>query len=464
MIRKAMFAKRCAQCQGRLAIATFTAIIGLASTLATSRAQDNINSEICAATDEAAVSPQQRITACSALIDTLKDQRQPLAAALTNRGATYWYIKKTDLALADLDRAAALDPTNARAFRERSNTYRIIGRLDKALADANEAVRLDPNDPKAFDNRGNVFNNNHQYDRAIADYNEALRLKPDFALAFKDRGAAYYFKQDYQAAIKDLDEAIRLDPKSASAFTNRASAYKKIGRIDQAIVDNTEAIRLDPLTPEFFDNRGLSYAANGEYDRAIADYNEAIRLRPEAKLLTNRGDSYNFKGDYDRAIADYDRAIALNPGFYLAYNNRGAAYARKGNLDHAIADYEEALHINPQLDTAAQGLATARQKRDQRTALNSDRLLPTFDCRTAKRAVEKTICSDPDLARIDREIDAAYKAALAKLDRKGVSQLRREQHNFIATRNKSFGNPQYNLKRELELRLAALRSMSASAN
>ncbi len=208
----------------------------------------------------------------------------------------------------------------------------------------------------------------------------------------------------------------------------------------------------------------MSYAENGDYDRAVADYNEAIRLSPQANFLTNRGDSYNFKHDYDRAIADYDRALQLNPGFYLAYNNRGAAYAKKGDLDHAIADYEAALRINPQLDTAAEGLATARQERDRRAALNSDRLLPTFDCKRTSRAVEKAICSDPDLSRLDREIDDAYKAALAKLDRQGVAQLRREQRDFLAARNKSFGNPQYNLKHEMELRLAALRGTSAPGN
>ena len=185
---------------------------------------------------------------------------------------------------------------------------------------------------------------------------------------------------------------------------------------------------------------------------------------PQANFLTNRGDSYQFKNDLDRAIADYDRALQLNPGFFLALNNRGSAYAEKGDLDRSIADYEAALRINPQLDAAAEGLASARQERDRRGTLTSDHLLPTFDCRGAKLAAEKAICSDPDLARLDREMDAAYKAALAKRDRKGVVELRQEQRDFVAARNKSFGNPQYNLKHEMELRLAALRSMSARSN
>ena len=158
------------------------------------QAQGNADADICASTNDAAYTPEQRIAACGTLIDTLKDQPKALAAALVDRGATYWFVNKIQLSLGDFDRAIALDPSNARAFRERSNACRSIGRLDQALADANQAVKLDPNDAKAFDNRGNVFNNSGQYDRAIADYGDALRLKPDDAQTYMDRGVAYHFK------------------------------------------------------------------------------------------------------------------------------------------------------------------------------------------------------------------------------------------------------------------------------
>ena len=80
------------------------------------------------------------------------------------------------------------------------------------------------------------------------------------------------------------------------------------------------------------------------------------------------------------------------------------------------------------------------------------------------RAVEKAICSDPDLARLDREIDDAYKAALAGPQRRSrLADMRQQQRDFIAARNTSFGNPNYNLKHAMELRLAALRGESASA-
>src|SRR5690348_16748272 len=176
-------------------------LVALAAPVA--QAQLSPNADICAATDDSAYSPEQRIAACTALIEASKDQPAELVAALVNRGSAHYYVNRMPLAFADFDRAIALDPKNARAFRERSNSFRTTGRLDRALADANEAVRLDPSDAKSFDNRGNVFNNNRQYDRAIDDYNEAIRLDPKFSQAWRDRGAAYYFKRDYAKAIEN---------------------------------------------------------------------------------------------------------------------------------------------------------------------------------------------------------------------------------------------------------------------
>jgi tetratricopeptide (TPR) repeat protein len=422
-----------------------------------SNGQSNANAAICAAGDDSAQSPEQRIAACTALIEAGKDAPAPeLSALLTNRAAAYWYIDKMKQAFADLDRAIALDPKNARAFRIRARGDRLNGRLDKALADANMAVRLDPNSAESFDVRGNVFNNNGQYDRAIDDYNEALRLDPKFAQGFLDRGVAHYFKGDMQSAIKDYDESIKLNPRRARSFTNRGAAYKKLGRREQALADESEAIKLEPTDPINYDNRGLSYYENGDNDLAIADFSEAIRLRPQANFLTNRGDSYQAKKDYDRAIADYDRAIKLNPGYVRAYNNRGAAWRAKDDIDKAIADYERALRIDPHMDTAAENLAALRRERDRRASVSgANSLRPSFDCDDAERAVEKAICSDPELSRLDRQIDDAYKAALAELDRRGVARLKREQRAYINRRNREFGDPDYQARDAEALESAA---------
>jgi uncharacterized protein len=60
---------------------------------------------------------------------------------------------------------------------------------------------------------------------------------------------------------------------------------------------------------------------------------------------------------------------------------------------------------------------------------------PAFDCSRAQGEVEQLVCRDEGLAALDRELDAVYKAALAKA-RDDVPQfLRTEQRGWVKGRN-----------------------------
>lgn len=142
--------------------------------------------------------------------------------------------------------------------------------------------------------------------------------------------------------------------------------------------------------------------------------------------------------------------------FVRAYNNRGVAYRKKGERERALADFEQAIRLDPRFDDAVTNRDEVREEIKQ-LALVSKVQLPTFDCTRAKLAVEKAICSDPDLAQLDRAIDQAYLEARAKLSPASAAALRRDQRDFIARRNKSFGRPSYQIRKELEQRLTALR-------
>jgi tetratricopeptide (TPR) repeat protein len=415
----------------------------------------------CAALSKAP--PAKLIESCTAVIDNATTSEADRLDATITRAVALQNSGQSDKALAEIAGVLAKDPHQARAFRARGEIFRQTGKFDAAFEAFNEAIRLDPDSANAYESRGNTFNNTKKYDRAIEDYNEALRLKPDFAQAFSDRGAAWYFKGEYQKAIADYDEAIRLEPENARAYTNRGSAYRKIGRTDRALDDDTSAIRIDPTRPEFFDNRGLHLAANGDHADAIADYNEAIKLRPnDANFLTNRGDAYQAQKDYDRAIADYDAALKLDPRFQRAWNNRGAAWRGKGDRDRALQDYAEAVRLDPSDKTAAENHQEIALEIERLGSLDYQKNLPSFNCATAKRPVEKAICADPGLAQLDRNINDVFLRAIANAEsdsHRAALALTRQQRDFIDKRNASFGRRGYDLRQAMQDRLDRLNTI-----
>src|SRR5262249_7611786 len=83
---------------------------------------------------------------------------------------------------------------------------------------------------------------------------------------------------------------------------------------------------------------------------------------------------------------------------------------------------------------------------------------PSFDCATAKAAVERAICADPALADADSSIAAVYKGALDRLEPANAAALRADQRAWLAARNAAFGRGDYDLKLALEERFKMLRA------
>jgi uncharacterized protein len=81
---------------------------------------------------------------------------------------------------------------------------------------------------------------------------------------------------------------------------------------------------------------------------------------------------------------------------------------------------------------------------------------PSFNCATARRPVEKAICGNPELANLDRQINAVntkvVRDATADSPRAGRA-LQQEQDTFLSQRNAAFGRPDYDLQKAMRERL-----------
>jgi tetratricopeptide (TPR) repeat protein len=272
-----------------------------------------------------------------------------LASAYYNRGILYGNQRKPELALADYNKAIALNPNYADAYNNRGNLYKNEGKPDLALPDFNKAIALNPNLVQAYNNRGVLYSDQGKPDLALADYNKAIDLNPNLVQAYNNRGNLYKNQGKPELALADYNKAIDLNPNDASAYYNRSILYDDQGKPELALADYNKAIDLNPNGASAYYNRGNLYKNQGKPELALADYNKAIDLNPNgASAYYNRGVFYQNQGKPELALADYNKAIDLNPNYADAYINRGILYAQQGKPDLAEADFKRAITINPE--------------------------------------------------------------------------------------------------------------------
>ncbi len=250
-------------------------------------------------------------------------------------------------ALADLDRALALEPDHASTLELRGMVRRARGDLEGALEDYDRALALEPTRAATLVNRGNVRMLRGDADGAFADYDAAVTAGPADPSTWANRAAARIERGDLRTALVDLDRSLRLDPDLIFALLTRATCYRALREVERARADLDRALRLQPAHPRALEIRGIVRAESGDLAGADEDLSAVIELRPGAADVWNhRAIVRRRAGDLAGSESDHTRAIELSPRpNYVA--GRAQARERRGDLEGAIADWERFVELAP---------------------------------------------------------------------------------------------------------------------
>ena len=205
--------------------------------------------------------------------------------------------------------------------------------------------------------------------------------------------------------------------------------------------------------------RCVAAAAAGDDDKTIDVCgslidNDKTERADRVRALTARAGVLRRKQMIDRAIADYDAALRLDSSLADAYNARGELWRGKGDRRRAIMDFGAAVKLDPNHAAAKANYKSLSLELERIGAMMAVAGKPSFDCRNARRAVEKAICANPALADLDREINASSVRAIRGVQNpRQARELQREQEQFIARRNAEFGKPGYDLEKAMRERL-----------
>ncbi len=146
-----------------------------------------------------------------------------------------------------LQKAIALDNSNAEAHSRLASVYIFNNQDEKALEQAEKAVELDPNSSEAHYGMGKVLTFADRDEEAISEYKKAIRLNPFPPNSyFWSLGLSYAGIGHYEEAIEWCEKAIRQEPESLMARVMMTVVYSWSGRHHDARVQAAEVRRIDP--------------------------------------------------------------------------------------------------------------------------------------------------------------------------------------------------------------------------
>ena len=249
-----------------------------------------------------------------------EEAAQGLAAVVRNEqalaGMAWGRYADPNAALAELNRAADMDPELADTFANRGDAFSQLARFNEALGDYDRALALDPKYARAHLGRGLVLARLHRPGEALGEYDAAVKLNPKLAEAYALRGEARLVAGQTKKALADLDKAVGLNAHDALARKVRGDAYRNLGRFSEAVAEYDAALALDPgLAAAVYAARGVAHLKSGSFEQAVEDYDRAIAEDPDyAPAYVNRGDAHGSLKQLEAAAADYTKALELDPG------------------------------------------------------------------------------------------------------------------------------------------------------
>lgn len=144
------------------------------------------------------------------------------------------------------DNISARSVNDSQGYATRGQVLAKSGKTEEALAEFDRAIALDPYNVPALYGRGLIYQGEKQYEQAIADFTAANGLSPQKVEPLLARATSYLALDKAREAAADLDEAIQADPNSAPAWSARGQAYERLGDKAKAAESYGRALNLRP--------------------------------------------------------------------------------------------------------------------------------------------------------------------------------------------------------------------------
>lgn len=272
----------------------------------------------------------------------------------TNRALGEFYVKRGIGALAvdNLQKAVALDTTDAELRHALGQAFYYDQRYNEALEQFKRVTEMDPDFPAGQLSLGNLYYLSGPADpRRYADARPFLEKyteqMPNDAKGWSLLGRDYYFLKMKDESVNALAKAVSLGDKSKEAYRILGRAYVEKKEWAKALDAYGKA---DLESADFF-RIAQVHAILGNIPAADSVYRSMVEkdsTSGEAKVaLVEWGKLKYRQKDYPGAIGVFQRRLALDPNSDEAYYYTGLSYKEMKQLPEALAALRQSSVLAP---------------------------------------------------------------------------------------------------------------------
>ena len=282
-------------------------------------------------------------------------------------GQAIYFSHRPGIAIGFLNKAIALDPALAQAYRRRGWSFLMSGFGRQAMSDFTEYLALAPDDPDA--KFAMVFAHDslgQDCVKSAGEYEQILRQHPQHHITRYNLATTYHCVDgnrkrqigEYDRIVaagrdevKDITYYSRRDAAGLDFYAkvrdNRGTAYLDMGKGEEALPDAEWLKENYPESSDGFLLSALSLLHKGRDAEVLRDAEKALSINPRlpdgqyAKALVL------MRAKRDKELVDYATSVmtsgVIHPHMPFIVYARGVANKRLGNRDQAILDFNAAM-------------------------------------------------------------------------------------------------------------------------
>jgi len=346
----------------------------------------------------------------------------PEALKYYSEGVQYLLKGDSLRGISMIEKAIAVDPNFAMAFRILAAAYSNKGNIEKYREFIQRAMELSDriSDREKYVIQGTYYLRSEKtWDKAREAYHKLLDLYPDDIYGNANLPNMYHRIGKNDKAIELAEKARKFLPNSSAVYCNSAyyyftqGLYKKAEEIlryyEKNISENISSIKL------FL---AFSFLFQNQYDLALAEIERSLSLDPSnQRIIGAKGDIYLCMGDFIQAEKEYRKLLEKREPNHIGTARLGALYLLLGKIEDSIVQVKKGLEL---------------QKIQGRNSMTPDfylqlayRYLRAGENEKALELCNKALSYAIDIERVSWQSWALYFKGLTLIGKKSINEVQR---------------------------------------